>query len=61
MLKDRYKIEEDIDKMTDVEVLTLIGKKRGAIVKGGEIDFEKTARILIEDYRSGKIGRISLE
>ena len=61
MLKDRYKIEEDIEKMTNVEILELVGKKRGAIVKGGEIDYEKTARILIEDYRSGKIGRISLE
>ena len=61
MLKDRYKIEEDIEKMTNVEILELVGKKRGAIIKGGEIDYEKTARILIEDYRSGKIGRISLE
>ena len=39
----------------------LIGKKRGALISGGNIDEEKTAKIILEDFRSGKIGRITLE
>ncbi len=43
------------------EIMQLIGKKRGAIVSGGNIDDEKTSRIILDDFRSGKIGRITLE
>ena len=39
----------------------LIGKKRGAIISGGNVDEEKTARIILDDFRNGKIGRITLE
>ena len=39
----------------------LINKKRGALISGGNIDEEKTAKIILEDFRSGKIGRITLE
>lgn len=61
MLKDRYRITEDISNLSDIEILNMIGKNRGAIIKGGEIDLEKTSKILLEDYRSGRIGKISLE
>ena len=43
------------------EIMLEIGKKRGAIVSGGNVDEEKTARIILEDFRSGKMGRITLE
>ena len=43
------------------EVLENIGKARGALKKGQEIDFEKAAMLLVDDYRSGKIGRFTLE
>ena len=43
------------------EIMQLIGKKRGAIVSGGNVDDEKTANIILEDYRSGKIGKITIE
>ena len=43
------------------EIMQLIGKKRGAIVSGGNIDDEKTSRIILEDFRGGKIGKITLE
>ena len=43
------------------EIMQLIGKKRGAIVSGGNIDDEKTANIMIDDYRTGKLGKITLE
>ncbi len=43
------------------EIMQLIGKKRGAIVSGGRIDDIKVANIIIDDYRSGKFGKITLE
>jgi ribosome biogenesis GTPase A len=43
------------------EIMLEIGKKRGAIVSGGNVDDEKTAKILIEDFRSGKLGKITIE
>ncbi len=43
------------------ELMQIIGRKRGALVSGGVIDDEKTARIILEDFRSGKLGKISLE
>ncbi len=41
--------------------MNLIGKKRGAIITGGEINQERVASIILEDFRSGKLGRITLE
>lgn len=41
--------------------MNLIGRKRGAIISGGEIDIEKVANIIIDDFRSGRLGRITLE
>ena len=38
-----------------------IAKKRGAIISGGYIDEEKIANIIIDDFRNGKIGKITLE
>lgn len=44
-----------------IEIMNLIGKKRGAIMSGGEINLERVASILIDDFRNGKLGRITLE
>ena len=44
-----------------MDVMRLIGRKRGAIISGGNIDENKTANILIKDFRDAKIGRITLE
>lgn len=43
------------------EIMQTIGKKRGAIISGGNIDDEKTANIILDDFRSGKLGKITLE
>ena len=43
------------------EIMQLIGKKRGAIISGGNIDDEKTSKIILDDFRSGKLGRITLD
>ncbi|MDU4660766.1 MAG: ribosome biogenesis GTPase YlqF, partial [Clostridium butyricum] len=39
----------------------LIGKKRGALISGGQIDYNRIAVILLDEFRGGKIGNISLE
>jgi ribosome biogenesis GTPase A len=62
MLAERYGI--DVSAMDGVGVVEAVAKKRGCIVKGrrgGELDLEKAGMILLTDYRSGKLGRISLE
>ena len=43
------------------EIMQLIGKRRGAIISGGNIDDEKTSKIILDDFRSGKLGKITLE
>ena len=65
----RYKITEielenikSEDKNEEIyNLLKIIGKKRGAVISGGEIDEDKTANILLNDFRSGKLGKITLE
>ena len=39
----------------------LIGKKRGALISGGNIDEEKVAKIILDDFKNGRIGKITLE
>lgn len=43
------------------DTMLMIGKKRGALMSGGQIDEEKTARLIIDDFRTGKLGKITLE
>lgn len=59
-LTERYKIT-DFQDLQPWEVLELIGKKRGNIMRGGEIDTERTSVMLLDEYRGGKLGLISLE
>ena len=61
-LIERYKLKEDEMKdITILELMQIIGKKRGALVAGGIIDEEKVANIILDDFRMGKLGRITLE
>ena len=53
--------ELDPDTPVDHRILEEIGKKRGCLMTGGEIDIVKAARILMDDYRAGRLGRMSLE
>lgn len=60
-LKNRYKLDE-IPEGTDAHaLLEIIGRKRGFLVSGGEIDLQRTAVMLLDEFRGGKIGKISLE
>lgn len=58
ILERRYGIKTDL---TPLEVLDEIGKSRGAIMKGGYIDYEKVSNLLFDDFRKGRLGRITLE
>ena len=70
-LLERYKLnKEEVDEIYNLdiaenekvlEVMHLIGKRRGALISGGNIDEEKVAKVILDDFRSGKIGRITLE
>lgn len=44
-----------------VEIMNYIGEKRGAVAKGNDIDLDKVSRIILDDFRSGNLGRITLE
>ena len=59
LLNARYKI--DVAGMDAVDLLEAVAKRRGFRLKGGEFDMEKTAVTFLVDYRSGAIGRVSLE
>jgi ribosome biogenesis GTPase A len=56
----RYKLT-DTEVLNDEELLAAIGRKRGAVLSGGKINLQKAAETIIHDYRSGILGRITLE
>lgn len=69
---ERYKIDED--KINEIlnrneeegynniyDIMLIIGKNRGALMSGGKIDEEKTSRLILDDFRTGKLGKITLE
>lgn len=59
LLTERYKLEElDEDALINMEA---IAAKRGFIMAGKRIDYERTARTVLDEFRAGKIGRITLE
>lgn len=52
---------DQVDDTTGYALLEAAGRKRGFLLRGGEIDTERMARVLLEEYRSGKLGRITFE
>jgi ribosome biogenesis GTPase A len=64
LLEQRYKLglaPERIAALRDDELLFAIGRKRGALLPGGRLNAQKAAEILLTDFRSGAIGRMTLE
>ena len=63
LLTERYGISEEAvsDETQPWETVEAIGKKRGFLVRGGEVDFSRTAKMLLDELRGGKMGRISFE
>ena len=57
----RYKIKENLADKTGYELLEIICRRRGFIISGGEFDYLRGANILLDEFRAGKLGAISLE
>ena len=60
-IHEQLENEERPENENIYEIFLAIGKKRGCIISGGNIDDEKTARIILDEFKNGKIGRITLE
>ena len=63
LLSGRYKLGDmsQYSDLTDYDMFELIGRKRGFLVSGGEVNTERTSVMLLDEFRGGKIGRITLE
>ena len=59
-LRERYRIEAQ-GQESGYELLIQAGRRRGFLVSGGEVDTERMAKILMDEFRSGKLGRFTLE
>ena len=57
--KEKYKL--DTLELTPLEIFDCICKKRGYLLRGGECDYERAAKAIIDDFRKGRIGKIALE
>ena len=62
-LSERYKLGDmaQYDDIPDHELFEIIGRKRGFLVSGGEVDWERSANMLLDEFRAARIGRITLE
>lgn len=59
---ERFKLQnEQIEEIESFELLELIGRKRGMLISGGEIDTERAAIMLLDEYRSAKLGKYTFE
>lgn len=59
-LESRYKISIP-EEVKGYELLEMAGRKRGMLISGGEVDTDRMSRVLLEEYRNGKLGRFTLE
>lgn len=58
---DEILAQDNEENINIYEIMLIIGKKRGAIISGGNVDDVKTSKIIIDDFRTGKLGNITLE
>ncbi|MBR5452547.1 MAG: ribosome biogenesis GTPase YlqF, partial [Clostridia bacterium] len=64
LITERYKLDASAaadESISDYDFFLMIGKKRGFLISGGEIDTERTALMILDEFRGGKIGRITLD
>jgi ribosome biogenesis GTPase A len=62
-IKERYGVEapDEESAFPGYDLLMQAGKKRGFLMRGNEINTERMAKVLVDEYRSGKLGRFTLE
>lgn len=62
LLAERYGLDKNlVETSEDIDVMDMIGKKRGCLMRGGEIDYERVAKLIINDLRNLKIGAMTFE
>ncbi len=63
LLAARYKLTEDdmSEEISDGELFEIIARRRGFLLRGGEINDDRTAAVLLDEFRAAKIGRITLD
>lgn len=61
IMEEKLSNQNQMENENILEIMYEIGKKRGAIVSGGRVDEEKVSNILLDDFRTGKLGKITLE
>lgn len=63
LLSARYKLGDmsQYEELCDYDLFEIIGRKRGFLISGGEVNTERTAVMLLDEFRGGKIGRMTLE
>ena len=59
-IRERYKVETQEEEM-GYDLLTRAGRKRGCLMRGAEVDTERMSRVLLDEFRGGKLGRFTLE
>lgn len=59
IIETRYKIETE--GLSTLEIMEAIGQKRGCLIRGGDFDYEKISNIVLDEFRKGVLGRITLE
>ena len=60
-LSDRYKLTADLSDCSALEIYEMICKKRGFLISGGDFDYERAAAVILDEFRGGKLGRVSFE
>jgi ribosome biogenesis GTPase A len=60
-VRTRFKLQEDIGAWRAEEILQAIGRQRGTLLGGGQVNLQKAAEIVLNDFRGGVLGRITLE
>ena len=60
-LAERYKLSAEDLELEPYELLEQIGRRRGMLMSGGVVDTERAARVLVDEFRAAKMGRITLE
>ena len=61
MFSDKYNISIDILQNEPYDILETLGKKRGCLISGGQVDTLRASKIFLEELKNGKIGKITLE
>ncbi len=60
-LQERFKLSVDFENMDGWDLLEAVGRKRGMLISGGEVDLERASIVVLDEFRGAKLGRVSLE